>query len=129
MTGSLNAREVFERLTQMAWKTGDPGIVFLDRINRDNPNPQLGYIESTNPCGEQALLPFESCNLGSLNVARMVRDVDGSIEVDWDRLAQVVAIGVHLLDNVIDMNNYPLPEIGKMSRQTRRIGLGGDGLC
>ena len=124
VTGSLNAREVFERLTQMAWKTGDPGIVFLDRINRDNPNPQLGYIESTNPCGEQPLLPFESCNLGSLNVARMVHYTGDDVAMDWGRLAQAVRTGVHLLDNVIDMNNYPIPEIEEMSKKTRRIGMG-----
>ena len=124
VTGSLNAREVFERLTQMAWKTGDPGIVFLDRINRDNPNPQLGYIESTNPCGEQPLLPFESCNLGSLNVARMVHYTGDDLAMDWGRLAQAVRTGVHLLDNVIDMNNYPIEEIEEMSKKTRRIGMG-----
>ena len=124
MTGSLNAREVFERLTQMAWQTGDPGIVFLDRINRDNPNPQLGYIESTNPCGEQPLLPFESCNLGSLNVARMVHYTGDDVAMDWGRLAQAVRTGVHLLDNVIDMNNYPIEEIEEMSKKTRRIGMG-----
>ena len=124
VTGSLNAREVFERLTQMAWQTGDPGIVFLDRINRDNPNPQLGYIESTNPCGEQPLLPFESCNLGSLNVARMVHYTGDDLAMDWGRLAQAVRTGVHLLDNVIDMNNYPIEEIEEMSKKTRRIGMG-----
>ncbi len=124
VTGQLNAREVFDQLTRMAWQTGDPGIVFLDRINRDNPNPQLGYIESTNPCGEQPLLPFESCNLGSLNVARMVRYTGDDVAMDWERLARVVRAGVHLLDNVIDMNHYPIAEIAEMSRQTRRIGMG-----
>ena len=124
VTGRLNAKEVFERLVEMAWKTGDPGIVFLDRINRDNPNPQLGWIESTNPCGEQPLLPFESCNLGSLNVARMVRYTGDGIEMDWNRLARAVRTGTHLLDNVIDMNNYPIPEIEEMSKRTRRIGMG-----
>ena len=120
----LNAKEVFDRLVTMAWQTGDPGIVFLDRINRDNPNPQLGWIESTNPCGEQPLLPFESCNLGSLNVARMVRYTGDAVEMDWPRLARAVRTGVHLLDNVIDMNNYPIPEIAEMSHKTRRIGMG-----
>ena len=124
VTGRLNAREVFNRLTAMAWQTGDPGIVFLDRINRDNPNPQLGYIESTNPCGEQPLLPFESCNLGSLNVARMVYYTGDDVQIDWNRLARAVRTGVHLLDNVIDMNNYPIEEIEEMSKKTRRIGMG-----
>ena len=124
VSGQLNAREVFERMTQLAWSTGDPGIVFLDRINRDNPNPQLGDIESTNPCGEQPLLPYESCNLGSLNLARMVRYADADVAIDWPRMAEVITVAVHLLDSVIDMNEYPIPEIADMSRRTRRIGLG-----
>ena len=124
VTGHLNAGEVFQRMTEMAWKTGDPGIVFLDRINRDNPNPQLGEIESTNPCGEQPLLPFESCNLGSINLARMVHFTDDDVVMDWERLSRVVHTGVHLLDNVIDMNEYPIQEIAEMSRKTRRIGIG-----
>ena len=124
-TGSLNAREVFDRMAQMAWETGDPGLIFIDRVNRDNPNPQLGEIESTNPCGEQALLPYESCNLASVNLARMViYPEQGPVEMDWDRLERVVRTTVHMLDNVIDRNNYPIEEIGKMSRSTRRIGLG-----
>ena len=120
----LNAREVFERMTELAWRTGDPGIVFLDRINRDNPNPQLGDIESTNPCGEQPLLPYESCNLGSLNLARMVTYTNDDVKIDWDRMAGVITTAVHMLDSVIDMNEYPIPEIAEMSRKTRRIGLG-----
>ena len=124
VTGRLNAGEVFERMTQLAWSTGDPGIVFLDRINRDNPNPQLGDIESTNPCGEQPLLPYESCNLGSLNLARMVRYSDDDVAIDWGRMSGVITTAVHMLDCVIDMNEYPIPEIADMSRRTRRIGLG-----
>ena len=124
ITGQLNAREVFERMTELAWRTGDPGIVFLDRINRDNPNPQLGNIESTNPCGEQPLLPYESCNLGSLNLARMVRYSDDDVVIDWQRMAEVITTAVHMLDCVIDMNDYPIEEIAEMSRKTRRIGLG-----
>ena len=115
-------------MTELAWRTGDPGIVFLDRINRDNPNPQLGDIESTNPCGEQPLLPYESCNLGSLNLARMARYGDEDVAIDWARMAEVISVAVHMLDSVIDMNEYPIAEIGEMSRRTRRIGLGGDGL-
>ena len=124
ITGQLNAREVFERMTELAWRTGDPGIVFLDRINRDNPNPQLGDIESTNPCGEQPLLPYESCNLGSLNLARMVRYSDDDVAIDWRRMSEVITTAVHMLDCVIDMNDYPIDEIAEMSRKTRRIGLG-----
>ena len=123
-TSQLNAREVFDLLAEMAWKTGDPGLVFLDIINRDNPNPQLGEIESTNPCGEQPLLPHESCNLASINLSRMVRFDDGDVGIDWERLGETVDISVHLLDNVIDMNQYPIPEIEEMSKKTRRIGLG-----
>lgn len=124
ITGQLMAREVFEQMVQLAWKTGDPGIVFLDRINRDNPNPQLGEIESTNPCGEQPLLPYESCNLGSINLARMVTYTDTDVLINWERLSRVTRTSVHLLDNVIDMNQYPIPEIAEMSRTTRRIGVG-----
>ena len=120
----FNAREVFQRMTELAWRTGDPGIVFLDRINRDNPNPQLGDIESTNPCGEQPLLPYESCNLGSLNLARMVTYTNDDVKIDWGRMAEVITTAVHMLDSVIDMNEYPIPEIAEMSRKTRRIGLG-----
>ena len=124
VTGQENAREVFSLLAEMAWKTGDPGLVFLDIINRDNPNPQLGRIESTNPCGEQPLLPHESCNLASINLARMTRIAENDVSIDWERLAETVGVAVHMLDNVIDMNEYPIPEIAEMSRKTRRIGLG-----
>ena len=124
VTGQLNAKYVFGLIAEMAWMTGDPGLVFMDRINRDNPNPQLGRIESTNPCGEQPLLPYESCNLASINLARMVKYTGDNVAIDWERLDRMVQVTVHLLDNVIDMNNYPIPEIEVMSKKTRRIGLG-----
>lgn len=129
-TGRLNAGEVFSLLVRKAWESGDPGIVFLDRINRDNPNPEQGEIESTNPCGEQPLLPYEACNLGSLNLSLFFvpgheKDADPTQNgIDWQGLADTVHLAVRFLDNVIDASRYPLPMIEETVRKNRKIGLG-----
>ncbi|MDX1762991.1 MAG: vitamin B12-dependent ribonucleotide reductase [bacterium] len=123
-TGTLNARELFDKIVNLSWKSGDPGIVFLDRLNRDNPTPALGEIESTNPCGEQPLLPYEACNLGSINLAKMIKEVEGAPAVDYDRLRRVVWGSVNFLDNVIDKSQFPIRKITEMVRGNRKIGLG-----
>ncbi len=140
VAGKRRAREVFRQIVANAWKNGDPGLVFLDRINRDNPTPQLGRIEATNPCGEQPLLPYESCNLGSINLSRFVKPTApaktargrgkngaapaAAVELDWDALAAAIPVCVRFLDDVIEQNRYPIAEIDAMTKQTRKIGLG-----
>ncbi|MGE5090574.1 MAG: vitamin B12-dependent ribonucleotide reductase [Bacillota bacterium] len=125
VTGQLRARDVWTRIIHGAWKTGEPGVFFIDRANYYNPVPHLGEYEATNPCGEQPLLPYDVCNLGSINLGMFVKNG----EIDWDELRRVVYLTTHFLENVIDANQYPLPEITDLAQRIRRIGLGVMGLA
>ncbi|HET8533594.1 MAG TPA: adenosylcobalamin-dependent ribonucleoside-diphosphate reductase, partial [Methylomirabilota bacterium] len=126
VTGRLRAREVFGRIVRAAWRSGDPGMVFIDRINRSpaNPTPDVGLIEATNPCGEQPLLPNDACNLGSINVAKFAVERSGQWEIDWSELERVVRLAARFLDDVIEVNPYPLPQVDEMVKANRRVGLG-----
>ncbi|HUS15549.1 MAG TPA: adenosylcobalamin-dependent ribonucleoside-diphosphate reductase, partial [Chloroflexia bacterium] len=126
VVSTVKARYLFDKIVHNAWQTGEPGIVFIDRINnsRSNPTPALGMVESTNPCGEQPLLPYEACNLGSVNVGRLTVERGGKQELDWDALRAVVHLSTRALEDVIEMNKYPIPEIQEMTTRNRRIGVG-----
>ncbi|HEX5435834.1 MAG TPA: adenosylcobalamin-dependent ribonucleoside-diphosphate reductase, partial [Gemmatimonadaceae bacterium] len=120
VTGQLDARMVWDKMIAGAWRTGEPGCFFIDEANRYNPVPHLGSYEATNPCGEQPLLPYDVCNLGSINVGYYVRDG----QMDWEAFRRDIHLATHFLDNIIDVNRYPLPEIDALSKRIRRIGLG-----
>nr|BEL00367.1 vitamin B12-dependent ribonucleotide reductase [Dehalococcoides mccartyi] len=124
VVGKLKAKEVFNKISMQSWKTGDPGIIFIDRINLDNPTPNLGKIESVSGCGEQPLLPYEACILGSINLTKMLKNIHGILEIDYTKLSQTVTAAVNFLDNAIDVTTYPLSQVEEITKKTRKIGLG-----
>ncbi|MHC4329477.1 MAG: adenosylcobalamin-dependent ribonucleoside-diphosphate reductase, partial [Planctomycetota bacterium] len=116
--------DIWKMIVKCAHRTGEPGVVFIDRINRDNPTPSLGPIEATNPCGEQPLLPYEACTLGSINLAKFVHSTETGVDVDWPRLAEIVKLAVRFLDNIVDACNYPIADTIRLAQGNRKIGLG-----
>jgi ribonucleoside-diphosphate reductase alpha chain len=123
-TREVSAAELFNQIAHAAWQTGDPGLLFLDTINRDNPTPAIGAIEATNPCGEVPLLPFESCNLASINLSRMIRATAAGFEIDWQKLSRLVRLGIRFLDNMVEIGRWPAPQIAAITHANRKVGLG-----